>query len=60
MRSELLPLRQAKQAMWWRVVARTRERWQEVDGDQRVAAFAHFLLLSFVPLVVIFVSADSR
>lgn len=52
-------LRKAKQSIWWRVIKRARERWQEVDGDQRAAAFAYFLLLSFVPLVVIFVTVGS-
>ncbi len=52
-------LRQAKQSISWRVIERACERWQEVDGDQRAAAFAYFLLLSFVPLVVIFVTIGS-
>ncbi len=42
-----------------RIVLNTYERWKEVDGDQRAAAFAWFLLLSLLPLVIILVILGS-
>jgi len=49
----------AKQSHWWRTIKQARARWAEVDGDQRAAAFAYYLLLSLLPLVFILVSAGS-
>ncbi len=44
----------------WRVtIKRAWARWAEVDGDQRAAAFAYYLLLSLLPLVFILTSAGS-
>jgi len=44
---------------WWQAIKRAGLRWVEVDGDQRAAAFAYYLLLSLLPLVFILVSAGS-
>ncbi len=49
----------AKQSKSWQTIKRARARWAEVDGDQRAAAFAYYLLLSLLPLVFILVSAGS-
>ncbi len=34
-------------------------RWAEVDGDQRAAAFAYYLLLSILPLTILLVTVGS-
>ncbi len=47
------------QSTWWQVIKQAGSRWAEVDGDQRAAAFAYYLLLSLLPLVFILVSAGS-
>ncbi|MEO7298634.1 MAG: YihY/virulence factor BrkB family protein [Verrucomicrobiota bacterium] len=52
-------LRNAEQSNWWQVIKRVWALWVEVDGDQRAAAFAYYLLLSLLPLVFILVSAGS-
>jgi len=52
-------LRNAKQSNWWQAIKQAGLRWVEVDGDQRAAAFAYYLLLSLLPLVFILVSAGS-
>jgi uncharacterized BrkB/YihY/UPF0761 family membrane protein len=52
-------LRNAKQSNWWQAIKQAGLRWAEVDGDQRAAAFAYYLLLSLLPLVFILVSAGS-
>lgn len=52
-------LRDAKRSSWWRTIKRARARWAEEDGDQRAAAFAYYLLLSFLPLVILLVTAGS-
>jgi len=52
-------LRNAKQSNSWATIKQARARWAEVDGDQRAAAFAYYLLLSLLPLVFILVSAGS-
>jgi YihY family inner membrane protein len=44
---------------WWRILKLARARWAEVDGDQRAASFAYYLLLSLLPLVFMLVSAGS-
>ena len=43
----------------WRTIKLARTRWAEVDGDQRAAAFAYYLLLSLLPLIVLLVTAGS-
>ncbi len=52
-------LRSARQSTWFRVVGRARVRWREVGGDQSAAAFAFFLLMSLVPLVLLLVTLGS-
>ena len=47
------------QTQWWRVIKLTWSRWKEEDGDQRAAAFAYYLLLSMLPLIILFVTAGS-
>lgn len=44
---------------WWRIIKLVRARWAEVDGDQRAAAFAYYLLLSLLPLTLLLVTAGS-
>ena len=51
--------RKATQSQWWRVITRTRARWAQVNGDQRAAAFAYYLLLSLLPLTILLVTAGS-
>lgn len=48
-----------KESSWWRTVILSWERWKEVDGDQRAAAFAYYLLLSALPLTILLVAAGS-
>jgi len=48
-----------EQSKWWRITKRALERWNEVDGDQRAAAFAYYLLLSLVPLIIMLVTLGS-
>jgi YihY family inner membrane protein len=43
----------------WRIVKAARQRWTDVDGDQRSAAFAFYLVLSLFPIAVLLVSAGS-
>ena len=52
-------LRKVKQSTGWRVVRRACARWAEADGNERAAAFAYYLLLSFLPLVILLVTAGS-
>ena len=54
-----ISLRNAKLSDWWQLIKRARERWEEVDGDQRAAAFAYYLLLSLFPLLIMLVTAGS-
>lgn len=49
----------ARRAKAWRIVKATRQRWTEVDGDQRAAASAFYLLLSLFPVAVLLVTAGS-
>jgi YihY family inner membrane protein len=49
----------ASRSKAWRIVQAARQRWTEVDGDQRAAAFAFYLLLSFFPIAVLVVTAGS-
>ena len=52
-------LRKAKQAGWWQTIKLARERWAEVDGGQCAAAFAYYLLLSLLPLIVLLATVGS-
>lgn len=47
------------QSQWWRAIKMAWSRWKEVDGDQRAAAFAYYLLLSMLPLIILLVTAGS-
>lgn len=49
----------ASRSKAWRIVKAARRRWTEVDGDQRAAAFAFYLLLSLFPIAVLVVTAGS-
>ena len=49
----------ARHSIWWRVLGRARERWVEVDGDQRAAALTFFILLSILPLIFVLVTLGS-
>ncbi len=49
----------AKHLNWWQAIKQAWASWVKVDGDQRAAAFAYYLLLSLLPLVFILVSAGS-
>lgn len=51
--------RDVRQSKAWRIVQAARQRWKEVDGDQRAAAFAFYLLLSLFPIVILLVTAGS-
>ncbi len=42
-----------------RTLKRAWERWNEVDGDQRSAAYAYYMLLSILPLTILMVTAGS-
>ncbi len=48
-----------KQSTAWRVLCRAYARWAEADGNEGAAAFAYYLLLSFLPLVILLVAAGS-
>jgi len=52
-------IHKAKQSPWWRLIKLTRARWVEEDGDQRAAAFAYYLLLSLLPLILLLVTIGS-
>lgn len=43
----------------WRLIKQAGKRWSEVDGGQRSASFAFYLLLSLFPLIVMLVTAGS-
>ncbi len=49
----------ARKSKPWQIVKAARQRWTEVDGDQRAAAFAFYLLLSLFPIAVLVVTAGS-
>jgi uncharacterized BrkB/YihY/UPF0761 family membrane protein len=49
----------ASRSQAWRIVQAARQRWTEVDGDQRAAALAFYLLLSLFPIAVLVVTAGS-
>lgn len=46
-----------KRFIAWRVLCRAYARWVEADGSEGAAAFAYYLLLSFLPLVILMVTA---
>jgi len=48
-----------KQSTTWRVLYRANARWVEEYGNEGAAAFAYYLLLSFLPLVILLVTAGS-
>jgi len=48
-----------KQSTAWRVLCRAYARWVEAYGNEGAAAFAFYLLLSFLPLVILLVTAGS-
>lgn len=50
---------EARQFPSWRAIKLAWSRWAEVDGDQRSAAFAYYLLLSILPLTILIVTAGS-
>ncbi len=52
-------LRKVKQSSAYRVLCRAYARWVEADGNQGAAAFAYYLPLSFLPLVILLVAAGS-
>lgn len=52
-------LLKVKQSTAWRVLCRAYARWAEADGNEGAAAFAYYLLLSFLPLVILLVAAGS-
>jgi len=58
---KMLPtwVRDGRQSNCWKAIQQARVRWAEVDGDQRAAAFAYYLMLSLFPMVFILVSAGS-
>lgn len=56
MRKRLLKI---KQSTAWRVLCRAYARWVEADGNEGAAAFAYYLLLSFLPLIILLVTAGS-
>ncbi len=55
----LKSLLKVKQSTAWRVLRRAYTRWVEADGNEGAAAFAFYLLLSFLPLVILLVTAGS-
>ncbi|MDA3877162.1 MAG: YihY/virulence factor BrkB family protein [Halothiobacillus sp.] len=52
-------LLKVKQSTAWRVLCRAYARWVEADGNEGAATFAYYLLLSFLPLVILLVTAGS-
>jgi YihY family inner membrane protein len=52
-------LLKVKQSTAWRVLCRAHARWVEADGNEGAAAFAYYLLLSFLPLVILLVTVGS-
>ncbi len=52
-------LLKVKQSTGWRVLCRAYARWVEAYGNEGAAAFAYYLLLSFLPLVILLVTAGS-
>jgi YihY family inner membrane protein len=52
-------LHKVKQSTAWRVLCRACARWVEANGNEGASAFAYYLLLSFLPLVILLVTAGS-
>jgi len=52
-------LHEVKQSTTWRVLGQSYARWVEADGKEGAAAFAYYLLLSFLPLVILLVTVGS-
>ncbi len=52
-------LLKVKQSTVWRILCRAHARWVEADGNDGAAAFAYYLLLSFLPLVILLVTTAS-
>ncbi len=52
-------LLQVKHTTTWQVLCRAYARWVDADGNEGAAAFAYYLLLSFLPLVILLVAAGS-
>lgn len=52
-------LLKVKQSTAWRVLCRAYARWVGEYGNEGAAAFAYYLLLSFLPLVILLVTAGS-
>jgi len=52
-------LLKVKQSTAWRVLCCACARWVEADANERAAAFAYYLLLSFLPLVILLVTTGS-
>ena len=52
-------LQKLRQSKGWQTTKLTYGRWAEEDGDQRAAAFAYYLLLSILPLVLLLVMVAS-
>ncbi len=48
-----------KQSTAWRILCRAYARWVEANGKEGAAAFAYYLLLSFLPLLILLVTAGS-
>lgn len=52
-------LLKVKQSTAWQVLCRAYARWVEAYGNEGAAAFAYYLLMSFLPLVILLVAAGS-
>ncbi len=48
-----------KQSTTWLVICRAYARWKEADGNEGAAAYAYYLLLSFLPLIILLVATGS-
>ena len=52
-------LLKVKQSTGWRGLCRASARWVGAEGNEGAAAVASYLLLSFLPLVILLVTAGS-
>ncbi len=52
-------LLQVEQSTGWRVLRRAYARWVKADGNEGAAAFSYYLQMSFLPLVILLVTAGS-
>ncbi len=48
-----------KQSTAWRVLRRAYTRWAEENGNEGAATLAYYLLLSFLPMLILLVAAGS-